>query len=100
VNPTVREHLIARLSQKGVKVITGVKYREINKRGIEILTKDGVCETIEADTVVLAAGSVPEIEIYRSIKDKFPNVQVIGDSNKPGNIMGAVSDGFFSALNI
>ncbi len=100
VNPRSRDHLLARLSAKGVMVLTGVQYREITDHGVIITTREGKSQTVEADTIVLAAGSVIDPELYIALKDKVPEFYRIGDCVNPSNIMSAVTDGYFTALKI
>jgi 2-enoate reductase len=100
VNPTTREHLIARLSAKGVRVLTGVKYREITDQGIIVTTRDHETHLIEAETVVIAAGSLSEIDLYQALQGKVTMLYRLGDCREPRNIMAAVKDGYFTALEV
>lgn len=49
----------AALQMKGVKMLGGVNYHEITPQGLRI-SRDGVEETLEVDTVVICAGQIPE----------------------------------------
>lgn len=100
LNPTSREHLIARLEAKGVTMLTGVQYQEITDQGVIITTRQGESQTVEGDTVVLAAGSLPDTELYEALKGKIPELHLVGDCVEPRNIMSAVADGYFAALKI
>lgn len=100
VNPTVREHLLARLSASGITMLTGVRYQEITDRGVIIMTGEGKRQTVEADTVVLAAGSSPDTELYQALEGKVPELKLVGDCVEPRNIMSAVAEGYFVALEI
>ena len=100
VSPTTREHLIARLSTKGVRVLTGVKYREITDQGVIITTRDHETHLIEAETVVIAAGSLPETDLYQALQGKVTMLYRLGDCREPRNIMAAVKDGYFTALEV
>lgn len=100
VNPSGREHLIARLLAKGVTILTGVRYQEITDEGVIIMTEQGERQTVKADTVVLAAGSLPDTELYQALEGKVPELHLAGDCVEPRNIMSAVADGCFAALKI
>jgi len=100
VNPISREHLLARLSAKGITVLTGVQYHEITDQGVTITTREREARTVEADTIVLAAGSVFDPELYLAMEGKVPELYRIGDCVDPSNIMSAVTDGYFTALKI
>jgi thioredoxin reductase len=65
-----------------------------------ITTREGERQTVEADNVVLAAGSSPDTELYRALQGEIPELHLIGDCVEPRNIMSAMSDGHFAALKI
>ena len=81
------------LDKKGVARFTGVKYEEINDKGLVITTKEGKKQTIEADTIVLALPFVPNTKIASSLEGKSPEIHVIGSCNEPGLIVDAIADG-------
>ena len=56
----------AALAAKGVRMIGGVQYDRIDADGLHV-TRDGKAEVIAVDTVILAAGQVPE----RSLADRL-----------------------------
>jgi 2,4-dienoyl-CoA reductase-like NADH-dependent reductase (Old Yellow Enzyme family)/thioredoxin reductase len=100
LNPSSRQHLLARLEAKGVTMLTGVHYEEITDEGVVITTREGERQTVEADTVVLAAGSLPDIELYQGLQGRVPELYLVGDCAEPRNIMAAVADGYFTALKV
>ncbi|MBE9470236.1 MAG: FAD-dependent oxidoreductase [Chloroflexi bacterium] len=100
LNPTSREHLLARLEAKGVTMLTGVQYQEITDEGVIITTRQAESQTVEADTIVLAAGSLPDTELHEALKGKVPELYPVGDCVEPRNIMSAVADGYLAALKI
>lgn len=85
--------LLDRLHSKGVTMLTEVSYQEINDRGVVLTTREGERRTIEADTVVLAAGARPKDELYRALEGKVDELYLIGDAVEPRNILDAVADG-------
>lgn len=92
--PLLRAALLARLREKGVTLLPGIKYEEITEKGLVITTKEGQRQLIEADTVVLAAGSSPNQELYQALKGKVPEIHLIGDSLEPRRIREAIAEGF------
>ncbi len=94
VGPSNRAFFISRLLDKGVTLLREVKYNGIGPEGVNITTKDGEKRTIEADTVVLAAGSVPDNALYEAIKGKITEAYSIGDCVEPRTIRDAISEGF------
>ena len=92
--PPIRELHIERLRLKGVTVITGVQsYEEITENGLLIIDRDGQRKFVEADTIVLAAGSRPNRELYDALKEKVKELYLIGDSVSPRDIRSAIQEG-------
>jgi NADPH-dependent 2,4-dienoyl-CoA reductase/sulfur reductase-like enzyme len=100
VNPRSREHMLARLPAKGITILTGVGYQEITDQGVIITNQKGMTHTVEADTIVLAAGSLTDSELYESIEGKVSELYRIGDCVEPRDIMSAVTEGYFTALKV
>jgi len=100
VGPNTRDFFLSRLLDKGVTLLREVKYRGVGSEGVAITTRDGEERTIEADTVVLAAGSVPDTTLYDAIKDKIAEVYRIGDCVEPRTIRDAISEGFRTGQKI
>ena len=49
---------------------------------------------LSADTVVLATGAKSVNALYRKIKDRVPEVYLIGDAKSPRKALEAVAEGF------
>ncbi len=60
--------------------------------GMEFTNKEGKRQTMQADTVVLAAGSKPNAELLKKLEGKVPEIYLVGDCAEPQNIMGAIHD--------
>jgi NADPH-dependent 2,4-dienoyl-CoA reductase/sulfur reductase-like enzyme len=100
VGPSNRAFFLSRLLDKGVTLLREVKYNSVEPDGVKVTTKDGEERTIEADTVVLAAGSVPDKALYEAVKDKISEVYNIGDCVEPRTIRDAISEGFRTGQKI
>ncbi len=100
VGPSNRAFFLSRLLDKGVTLLREVRYDSISAEGVIITTRDGEERTIEADTVVLAAGSAPDTALYDAIKDKVSEVHHIGDCVEPRTILDAISEGFRTGQKI
>lgn len=88
-----RQFMIERLKQKGVVLLTGVEYRRIVGDGLVVsIGGEGECN-VQADTIVLAAGSVPNADL--SLNPQCPTVEtlVVGDCVDPRSILAAVHEG-------
>jgi len=100
VGPSLRAFFLERLRQKGVTLLPGVSYHQVTAGGIVVTTKEGERKTIAADTIVLAAGSLPEQGLYQELKDKVAEVYRVGDCLKPRTIRDAIAEGFSVGLAI
>lgn len=96
----VRGPLVGRLTNKGVTMLTGVRYQEITSEGLVITSREGQKYTIPADTIVLAAGSRPNTNLLRLLEGKVPEVYQVGDCLKPRSLLEALADGFHTARNL
>lgn len=94
--------LLRQMAQEaGVKVITGLKAREIKIDGVIAEDAAGQTVTLPCDSVVLSMGVRPLDTLAKSFEGTAEQVLVIGDcAVKAGNITSAVRDGFFAAMNI
>ncbi len=70
----------ATLAMKGVKMQGGVSYEAITPEGLRI-TRDGVPELLEVDTVVLCAGQVPERSLADALAAQGIACHVIGGAD-------------------
>ena len=100
VGRTLRAFFLGRLLEKGVTLIPEIKYNEVTSNGVVVTTKEGEKKTIEADTVVLATGAIPEKKLYQGIKDKVPEAHCIGDCIAPRTIRDAIAEGYRIGLEI
>ena len=100
VHRFIREPMLSRLKYKGVVVLTGVEYQEITDAGVVIKTIAGQKKVIEADTVVLAAGSISNDELAAALKGKVDRVFSVGDCVEPRSIMEAVEEGYKAGLSV
>ncbi len=85
--------LLRWLGRKGVTMLTGVQYNEITDEGVVITSKEGKKETIKADTVALATGLAPNLQLLKTVEGKAPEIYSIGDCSKPGLILDAIHEG-------
>jgi 2,4-dienoyl-CoA reductase (NADPH2) len=86
--------LLKWLSEKGVTMMTGVKYEKITDNSLTIITREGQRVTIEADAIATAIPLKANTELLKSLEGKAPEVQTIGDCNEPNLIIDAIADGY------
>jgi pyruvate/2-oxoglutarate dehydrogenase complex dihydrolipoamide dehydrogenase (E3) component len=82
------------LKQKGVPILTGVKYQEVNDRGLVLTDSTGATQLLEADTVMVTLPLQPNAALHESLEGKVPELYRIGDCNSPGVIFDAMIAGF------
>ncbi len=92
--------LISELRQRGVETFTSVKKEEITPKGMEIVDQSGKRIFLEADDIVIAAGSVADKTLFESLKGKVPELYAVGDCVQARRIFEAVSDGASVAMKI
>ncbi len=68
------------LRMKGVRMLTGVTYNQINEKGILITNHEGDTEQIEAGTVVLCTGQKPESSLATELFRIGQEYHLIGGS--------------------
>ena len=89
-----------KLKEYNVNVFPQVQYRKITQNGVELTTREGEEIFVEADNVVLAAGSTPNKTLGESLKGKYLDFAEIGDCAKPRKIREAVEEAIWAALAI
>lgn len=88
-----RHLLMQRLHDKGVKILTSAKVKEILDDGV-LFTRDGQEESIRnVDNIVLALGARPVDNLSEKIRDKVAEVYVIGDAKEPRKALEATAGG-------
>ena len=81
-------------------MLTKIKYNEVTLDGLVVTTKEGERKTIEADTIVLAAGATPDKKLYQELKGEVSETYLAGDCVEPRTIRGAIADGHRIGLEI
>ncbi|KJS12534.1 MAG: NADH:flavin oxidoreductase [Peptococcaceae bacterium BRH_c8a] len=87
--------ILQELRRYGVRVVTRAKVSAINAQGV-LVEQDGDEQLIEADTVLLAVGSRPASELCEKIKEKLPEVYMVGDAVAPRKALDAVRQGYLA----
>ena len=91
--PGPKYHLLKRLDEQKVKIITSCTIERITADGA-VVKCDGIEETISGiDTIVLAMGIVADNALAKQIEGKVKEIYVIGDAEKPGDATEAIAAG-------
>jgi 2,4-dienoyl-CoA reductase (NADPH2) len=96
---TTRWTIQGELKRLGVTVLTRTKAVGITPEGLEVERRDGP-GLVQADSIVIAAGSRSENRMADEIKAIVPEVYVIGDAKSPRNALHAIREGFEAGLAI
>ena len=110
MNPDMRMLLVDRLRNKGVRMLTGVQYQQAVDDGVRVHMRGGITSMAEiaadamknfpADTIVLAAGSIPNNELKAALEGTGVEVKVVGDCVEPRTILEAINEGWLAASEI
>ena len=87
-----------KLKEYNVKIFPQVKYTKVTRNGVGLTTREGEKIFLEADNVVLAAGSVPDKALGELLKGKYLDFAEIGDCVKARKIREAIEEGIWAAV--
>ncbi len=86
---------------EGGTILYGGNLKEVTKEGALIAWADGAEELLSCDTVVLSLGVRPCKGVVEDLYTVCDETYVVGDcNNREGNILAAVREGFYAAMNI
>ncbi|MDO8491297.1 MAG: FAD-dependent oxidoreductase, partial [Dehalococcoidia bacterium] len=100
MSPVLRAMQIDRLAAAGVRMLPGVKYQRATDKGLVVVDSQSKEELLEADTIVVAAGSQPNNALSRTMEGKAPQTHLIGDCVEARGILEAVADGARAGMAI
>jgi len=84
------------MAERGVSLplIPNIQFKEITEQQVTVIHPDGREQSVEADTVVIAAGYLPNDSLAKALKGKtWDPPYVIGDCAQSGRIYDAIHDG-------
>lgn len=99
IGKTTRWAVLRALRAAGVQTLANVAYEAIGPRGIEVRTAAGHVRTIEADTVVIAAGQERNDALLEPIRRLGVPYRVVGGAKEAGelNAVRAFEEGLRAA---
>jgi NADPH-dependent 2,4-dienoyl-CoA reductase/sulfur reductase-like enzyme len=83
-----------------VDIMTEVKYEAVISWGVKLVTKNGINQTIPADTIIVAMGAEPDNDVLAAFQGKAPEVYMAGDCQALSYIKDSIAGGVTTALNI
>ena len=102
VNPYNMNYMdmFQRLAELEVKIMPETKIEEITDSGVVVTDKAGKRRIIEADSVVLAMGGIPNKEFAEALRGRALKVYTVGDCVEAGKIINAIAGGFRVAFDL
>ncbi len=99
IGKTTRWAVVRALRAAGVETLTNVTYEAIVPHGIRVRTADGAARTIEAETVVIAAGQERNDALIEPIRALGVRYRVVGGAKEAGelNAVRAFDEGLRAA---
>lgn len=88
-----RKLLLKKLEEDNVGMITGFRLSRVEDRGVFIVGQDDEEVFLEAERVVIAAGSRPDNALFNQIKSMGYEVHQIGDCLEPRSAKAAIYEG-------
>jgi 2,4-dienoyl-CoA reductase (NADPH2) len=97
----MKEQLFAWFEEKQVPMISGVKeYVEINRKGLVIVNREGLRQTLEADTIIPAYPLMPNRMLQKELAALVAEVYPVGDCADPKIIADAIGSAMMAALKV
>jgi 2,4-dienoyl-CoA reductase (NADPH2) len=99
IGKSTRWGMMQDLSRIGVTTVTRATVVEITAKGLKI-EKDGRVETIDADTVVIAAGAASDNPLQTVVEELGIPFQIAGDAGKVALAFDAVHQGYRAGMEM
>lgn len=93
VIPTNKWRHTAWTQELGVKILSGVKIKEITKDGVLVVKSDGEEVFVRADSIVYS-NRVPNQELLNSFEFAVDELYFIGDAASPRGLHQAIHEGY------
>ena len=95
-----QRRLVRWLEEKGVLMLTGVRYEEITGKGLVVVNREGKRMTLESDTILPVPPLQPNADLIEGLQRVVPDVYSVGDCREPHLIADAIADGWQIACKI
>lgn len=82
---TTRWATLMDLRNKGVTMIGGVTYKEIDHQKLKVIINEAEV-VFEADAIITATGQLPNQSLYQALQKKYDNIHVIGGARSAENL--------------
>ncbi len=92
-DPITRNELLNRLRASGVDILEDVRVTGVEAGRVEYADGEGGSGWVDADRVVVAAGSRPRNDLLAALRDRRVPHVAVGDCTGPGDLYQAVHEG-------
>jgi pyruvate/2-oxoglutarate dehydrogenase complex dihydrolipoamide dehydrogenase (E3) component len=96
----LQHYLNLRLKNKEVQVLTSTKALRFEEDGLWVEDPQGTRKLSGFDSVVISMGSVSDVGLAEGVKKKVSQVFVVGDAEKPREVMEALLEAEEAAIRI
>jgi 2,4-dienoyl-CoA reductase-like NADH-dependent reductase (Old Yellow Enzyme family)/thioredoxin reductase len=96
----LQHYLNLRLKNKEVQVLTSTKAVRFEEAGLWVEDPQGTRKLTGFDSVVISMGSVSNMGLAEGVKKKVSQVFVVGDAEKPREVMEALVEAEEAAIKI
>lgn len=94
-----RKNFLRKLRESPVKIEADSHVEKITQEGV-LIRKNGQSTLVKADSVVLSPAPSPDKQLAEQLKDRIPELYVIGDAAGGYRILDAIHEGFQVACKI
>jgi 2,4-dienoyl-CoA reductase (NADPH2) len=99
IGKSTRWGMMQEMGRHGIEALTGATALEITAQGVRIAVGDEE-RLLPADTVVVAAGSIPHNPLEAILKERGIPCRVVGDAGGVGLAFDAVHQGYAAGREI
>ena len=92
LNPMLFDHYLQGMHKYGVHMYYGMQVVSFTPSGVDILCNSSLL-SLDADTIVLAVGTKPNVELVEQLEDLDMKYCQIGDCKRIGDALYAIRDG-------
>jgi 2,4-dienoyl-CoA reductase-like NADH-dependent reductase (Old Yellow Enzyme family)/thioredoxin reductase len=85
---------------KDVNIKTNTTGKYINRSGIMCTSENGEEAFLEANTIICAVGVKPCVDVVEELINLTPEYFVIGDCKRPRQVTQAISEAYYSAIEL
>jgi 2,4-dienoyl-CoA reductase (NADPH2) len=109
VGKSTRWVFLDKLEKLGVHIFTNARISALKDRTVFYTIENEEAMIENVDTIIMATGVKSNKDLYNSYKEylktvgtdeKQPRLELLGDANKVGNVLDAISSGFRSAFKL